>query len=131
MPKTDGALVEKYVQLALEKNPNINITGISGDFGDGSQPYGFAPKQLLIARQGQQEISIRKLEAIATRLGFLVEKEIKVGDLIFSDKQASSQANSLSQVHRSNVAIAEKNAPAVIAEEGATVKISIKSDSHE
>jgi hypothetical protein len=49
VPVTNGELVQELVKRTLVKHTQINKTGISGDQGDGHQPYGFAAKQLLNA----------------------------------------------------------------------------------
>ena len=80
MPVTNAEVVEPLVQEAMDKN-NLKLGGISGDLNDGSQPFGFAAKQLLVARKGEEEISREKLIAIARRLSELLQRDIFWEDL--------------------------------------------------
>lgn len=123
MPLTNSDVVEQLVQRALVKNPHINMTGISGDDGGGSQPYGFAARQLLIARKGKEEISTQKLSSIAQRLGELLGEELSVEDLVSTQKEAEAEV--FPQGGKTMIAKSKKNAPAVNAEQGASVSINI------
>lgn len=123
MPLTNSDVVEQLVQRALVKNPQINMTGISGDDGGGSQPHGFAARQLLIARKGKEEISVQKLSSIAQRLGELLEEEISVEDLVTTQKEVEAEV--FPQGGKTMIAKSKKNAPAVNAEQGASVSINI------
>lgn len=124
MPVTNGELVESLVKRALVKHTQINKTGISGDQGDGNQPYGFAAKQLLNAEKGEN-VTPKKLDAIAKRLGALLEEEIKVVDLLRIEKEEAADAAPAPLMNKTMIAKSKKNAPAVNAEEGATVSINI------
>ncbi len=124
MPVTNGELVQELVKRALVKHTQINKTGISGDQGDGHQPYGFAAKQLLNAEKGEN-VTPQKLEAIAKRLGELLEEDLSAEDLVGSEEAASDQVENASAGCKVMTAIAAEGAPAVNAEENAHVSISI------
>ena len=124
MPVTNGELVQDLVKRALVKHTQLNKTGISGDQGDGHQPYGFAAKQLLNAEKGEN-VTPQKLEAIAERLGELLEEDISAEDLVGSEEVASDQSETTSAGGKVMTAIAAEGAPAVNAEENAHVSISI------
>ena len=124
MPVTNGELVESLVKRALVKHTQINKTGISGDQGDGHQPYGFAAKQLLNAEKGEN-VTPQKLEAIAKRLGELLGEDLSAKDLVRSGEDASTQAENSSMGGKVMTAIAAEGAPAVNAEQNAHVSISI------
>lgn len=123
MPLTNGPLIEQLVKEAQVKNPQINLTGISGDAGNGLQPYGFAAKQLLNARNGE-EVTPQKLSAIAKRLGELLGREINAQELMRVDEEPAD-ADPASQGGKIMIAKSKKNAPAVNAEQGASVSINI------
>ena len=123
MPVTNGELVESLVKRALVKHTKINKTGISGDQGDGNQPYGFAAKQLLNAEKGEN-VTPQKLTSIAKRLGELLEEDISAEDLVGSE-DGSADAENVSPGGKVMTAIAAEGAPAVNAEENAHVSISI------
>ena len=122
MPVTNGELVESLVKRALVKHYKLNKTGISGDQGDGHQPFGFAAKQLLNAEKGENATP-QKLEAIAKRLRELLGKDISAEDLVGSEQDASAEAENASAGGKVMTAIAAEGAPAVIAEEKARVSI--------
>ena len=124
MPVTNGKLVQELVKRALVKHTQINKTGIFGDQGDGHQPYGFAAKQLLNAEKGEN-VTPQKPEAIAKRLGELLEEDISTEDLVGSEEDSSAEAENASAGGKVMTAIAAEGAPAVIAEEKARVSISI------
>lgn len=134
MPETNGARVEELVQRALLKNPQINITAVSEGRGPGDhreQPYGFAAKQLLDARNGKS-ISTRKLHAIARRLGELLGEEITAEDLTRADERAAGAAAAGSELPPvgSTTAIGDK-AIAITAYAGANVQVSQNESSKE
>ena len=91
MPVTNGELIESLVKRALVKHTQINKTGISGDQGDGNQPYGFAAKQLLNAEKGEN-VTPQKLAAIAKRLGELLGENLTAEDLVGSEEDGSAEA---------------------------------------
>lgn len=124
LPLANGELVEILVQIALVQNPQLNKTMISGDQGDGTQPYGFAAKQLLNAEKGKN-VTTQKLAAIAKRLAELLGEDLSVKDLVGPDDDTSAGAEEMPQVGKVMTAIAAEGAPAVNAEENAHVSISI------
>ncbi|MFQ6551055.1 hypothetical protein AAD018_001760 [Aestuariibius insulae] len=124
MPVTNGELVQELVRRALVKHPQLNKTGVSGDQGDGHQPYGFAAKQLLNAEKGEN-VTTQKLAAIAQRLGELLGEELSAEDLVGPEEDASAGAEEMPRVGKVMTAIAAEGAPAVNAEENAHVSISI------
>ena len=124
MPVANGELVQDLVKRALVKHTQINKTGISGDQGDGHQPYGFAAKQLLNAEKSEN-LTPQKLEAIARRLGELLGEDISAVDLVRSEGDGAADAQPAPLVKKKMIAKSKKNAPAVNAEENAHVSISI------
>jgi hypothetical protein len=105
-------------------HPQLNKTGISGDQGDGHQPYGFAAKQLLNAEKGEN-VTPQKLAAIAKRLSELLGESFTAEDLVGSEEDETLDVQPAPLMNKTMIAKSKKNAPAVNAEEGATVSINI------
>lgn len=124
MPITNGELVQELVKRALVMHPQLNKTGISGDQGDGHQPYGFAAKQLLNAEKGEN-VTPQKLAAIAKRLSELLGESFTAEDLVGSEEDETLDVQPAPLMNKTMIAKSKKNAPAVNAEEGATVSINI------
>lgn len=124
MPVTNGELVRELVKRAQVKYPQLNKTGISGDQGDGHQPYGFAAKQLLNAEKGEN-VTPQKLAAIAKRLSELLGESFSTEDLVGSEEDETAEVQPAPLVSKTMIAKSKKNAPAVNAEEGAAVSINI------
>lgn len=124
MPVSNGELVESLVKRALVKHPQLNKTGISGDQGDGHQPYGFAAKQLLNAEKSAN-VTPQKLEAIARRLGELLEEDIKAEDLV--GPEVSSDADPADAPHVGNnhqeVNVEGDNSDGIAAGPGSNVSV--------
>jgi hypothetical protein len=124
VPVTNGEFVQELVKTALVKHPQLNKTGISGDQGDGHQPYGFAAKQLLNAEKGEN-VTPQKLAAIAKRLSELLGESFTAEDLVGSEEDETLDVQPAPLMNKTMIAKSKKNAPAVNAEEGATVSINI------
>ena len=96
MPITRAEVVEALVNEAMDAN-NLKLGGISGDLNNGVQPYGFAARQLLVARKGEEEISREKLIAIAERLSGLLQRKIFWEDLVHNEADGQGETTGAAQ----------------------------------
>ena len=131
MPVTNGKEVANLLEEATEKHPGLTETTIAERTAELGAPFGEVSARTLGRAKSNANIKKGNLLSLAEIFSQLLGREVPYESLIAdagivgSEEDETGEAQPVPLVKKKMIAKSKKNAPAVNAEEGATVSINI------